>query len=73
MRKILLLVYTLWKSGEEWDPERNGKIVTIEDKIEEAIGDEGGISLPPSLNAFDEATSHLTPDELAELGIEEPF
>lgn len=73
MRKILLLIYTLWKSGEEYDPKRNGKIVTIEDKIEEAIGDEGGISLPSPLNAFDEATSHLTLDELDELGIEIPF
>jgi hypothetical protein len=23
MRKLLLLIYSLWKSGEEYDPERN--------------------------------------------------
>lgn len=41
MRKLLLLVYTLWKSGEEYDPERT-TTSTPRKKTDDRIVDEDG-------------------------------
>lgn len=74
MRKLLLLAYTLWKSGEEYDEKRNGKIKTIEDRIEDILADyDCGIQYPTTLNAVEEATMDFSVEDMHEVGLEMPF